>query len=148
MSAGWSAEHRTPAATADPRAPRVQWVWPWGSGRPTAVRVPGFVRGRDVLRIDLDPAAFRGPLIVRARPSQDLCDGLVTVNGLTLAVVVGVPGLRDGDLRVNRKGIPALARHAALQADRWQAAPGQAMATRPVTGPAPFSGRHGTGRAA
>ena len=136
-------------AGADPRAPRVHWVWPWGSGRPTAVRIPGFLRGRDVLHIDLDPAAFRGPLIVRVRPSQDLRDGLVTVNGLTLAVVAGVPGLRDTDLRVNRKGIPALARHAAHQANAWRTTQeGQAVATRPLTGPLPVSGSHGTGRAA
>jgi hypothetical protein len=126
----------------------VQWVWPWGSGRPTAVRVTGFVRGRDVLHLDLDPAAFRGPMLVRARPSQDLCDGLVTVNGLTLAVVAGVPGLRDSDLRLNRTGISALARHAAVQEARRVAPAGQAVTTRPVTGTLPAPGRHGTGRAA
>lgn len=137
-----------PRERDDPRAPRVRWVWPWGNGRPTAARIAGFVRGRDVVQIDLDPAAFRGPILVRARPSQDLRDGLVTVNGLTLAVIAGVPGLRDSDLRVNRKGIPALARHAALQGDGWHATEGQAVATRPLTGPAPYAGRHGTGRAA
>ncbi len=140
--------HGAPGAGPDPRTPAVHWVWPWGSGRPTAVRVARFVRGRDVLHLDLDPAAFRGPILVRVRPSQDLRDGLVTVNGLTLAVVSGVPGLRDSDLRVNRKGIPALARHAALQGDSWHAPAGQAVATRPLTGPAPHAGRHGTGRAA
>ncbi|MCU0906777.1 MAG: hypothetical protein MUF73_04870 [Rhodobacteraceae bacterium] len=118
---------------------QVRWVWPADRRNATTVRISGFVRGRDVLRIDLDPGAFCGPVLVRVRPSGDLFDGEVTVNGTTLAVVAGVPGLRDADLRVNCAGIPALSRHGALRGDRWRAPGSQVRA--------PAAGPHGTGRA-
>lgn len=117
MTGGWTGPCGVGPAGEGRWTPRVRWVWPWGNGRPTAVRIAGFLRGRDVLHLDLDPEAFRGPILVRARPSQDLRDGLVMVNGMAVAVIAGVPWLRDTDLHVNRSGIPALARHAALQQD-------------------------------
>jgi hypothetical protein len=100
------------------RAPRVYWAWPRSSGRVSVVRVLGFEQGRDVLHIDLDPDAFRGPTLVRTRASDDRRDGLVTVNGATLAIVSGVPNLRDADLRVRRRAIPAMERWAAMRAVR------------------------------
>lgn len=117
-------------AAVDMRAPRIWWVWPWGSGRLSVAQVPGFLPGRDVLHIDLDPRRFLGPLLVWTRPSDDRRDGLVTVNGATLAVVAGVPNLSDRDLRVNVRGIPVGALRAAMIADR--AAPGDGQA-RPVS---------------
>ncbi len=110
---------------ADIRAPRTWWVWPWGGGRASVAQVPGFLPGRDVLHIDLDPRRFRGPMLVRTRPSKNRRDGLVLVNGATIAVVVGVPNLSDRDLRVNARGIPASALRAAIVADRMAPGEGQ-----------------------
>jgi hypothetical protein len=117
---------------ADRRAPQTWWVWPWGSGRPSVVQVPGFLAGRDVLHIDLDPRRFRGPILLRTRPSDNRRDGLVTVNGATLVVVPGVPNLSDRDLRVNVRGIPATAVWSAMVVDRAGGGWGQ---DRPVSVP-------------
>jgi hypothetical protein len=120
------------SSAADIRAPRTWWIWPWGHGRRASIaRVAGFLPGRDVLHIDLDPRRFRGPLLVRTRPSDNRRDGLVMVNGATIAVVVGVPNLSDRDLRVNTRGIPAGALRAAMVADR--AVPGDDGQPRPAS---------------
>ncbi len=116
-------------ASADARAPRTWWLWPWGGGRPSVAQVPGFLPGRDVLHIDLDPRRFRGPILVRTKPSDNRRDGLVLVNGATLVVVPGVPTLSDRDLRVNVRGIPATAVRAVM-AGVWAPVPGGQ--TRPV----------------
>jgi hypothetical protein len=117
-------------AAADLRAPRTWWLWPWGCGRPSVAEVPGFLSGRDVLHIDLDPRRFRGPILLRTRPSDNRRDGLVTVNGATLVVVPGVPNLSDRDLRVNVRGIPAAAVRSAMIVDRTGGGWGQ---DRPVS---------------
>jgi hypothetical protein len=114
MTMAWKA----PLVRDGTRQPRVFWAWPGYGGRSSVVRVPGFEQGRDVLHIDLDPTSFRGPMLVRVRASDDRRDGVVTVNGAPMVIVPGVPNLRDADLRVRRRPIPAIARWDAMRSHR------------------------------
>ncbi len=85
-------------ARAAPLKPAAETELPPAEAVPAGPLVlSGFRHGEDV--VSLPVAADRSALIT-VRPSDDGCDGLVTIGDEVLAIVPGVPQLSAADLRV------------------------------------------------
>lgn len=66
-----------------------------------AAEVTDFRSGEDFLRISLDPDVDHGDINVDVSPSDDGQDGVVTVNGDTIAILRGAPDASAADVRVD-----------------------------------------------
>ena len=63
--------------------------------------ITDFSSGQDFLRISLNPDLTSGDPDVTVAPSGDGSDGIVTVNGEGVAVLVGAPGATVADVYVD-----------------------------------------------
>lgn len=75
------------------------WVYS-EDGAASAAEVNDFQTGQDFLRITLDPEIDHGDITLDVAPSDDGEDGIVTVNGETIAILRGAPDASDADVRV------------------------------------------------
>lgn len=79
----------------------VFWLYA-DAGLPAVARITGFTPGEDLLRISLNPQiAAEG--IVDIVPSEDGADGLVRVDGVTVALLPGAPDATLADLHVETR---------------------------------------------
>ncbi len=76
------------------------WVYfDTGSGS-GAADISDFTSGEDFLRITLNPDIVKSDPVISVGPSEDGQDGLVTVNGETVAILRGAPGATEADIYV------------------------------------------------
>ena len=64
------------------------------------LRVDSFAVGQDILRLTIDPGLSDEPLVVDVRPSLDGEDGVVTVNGRTVAILEDAPEAGPEDIEI------------------------------------------------
>ena len=76
------------------------WVYFDGASGSGAADIGDFTTGEDFLRVTLNPDLNHGDLAVDVMPSDDGADGLVTVNGETVAILRGAPDATVDDVYV------------------------------------------------
>lgn len=90
---------RADTATGDAGAD-VFWVYFDGASGEGAAQITDFTIGEDFLRVTLNPMMDHGDMNVDVNPSDDGQDGIVRVNGETVAVLQGTPGASAADVYV------------------------------------------------
>jgi hypothetical protein len=82
----------------------VFWLYPpVGSDAIEVAEVSNFTPGEDILRISLDGGAGTGAGLVSVTGSDDGLDGLVQIDGVTVAILRGAPGVSMGDIYVETR---------------------------------------------
>lgn len=76
------------------------WVYDDGTSGGGAAEITDFTVGQDFLRISLNPALDHGDAALVVGPSGDGQDGVVTINGQTVALLRGAPGASANDVYV------------------------------------------------
>jgi Ca2+-binding RTX toxin-like protein len=76
------------------------WIYFDSASGSGAAEIDDFTVGEDFLRITLNPDLDHGDLALTVDPSTDGLDGIVRVNGETIAILRGTPGASTADMRV------------------------------------------------
>ncbi|MEJ2018091.1 MAG: hypothetical protein P8X51_07290 [Maritimibacter sp.] len=77
------------------------WVYFDAGSGSGAAEITDFTPGEDFLRISLNPDIVKSGPEISVGPSEDGQDGLVIVNGETVAVLRGAPGATDADIYID-----------------------------------------------
>ncbi|GGD20047.1 hypothetical protein GCM10011358_00800 [Sinisalibacter lacisalsi] len=78
----------------------VFWVYFDGASGAGAAQITDFAIGQDFLRVTLNPMIDHGDMALDVSPSDDGLDGVVRVNGETVAILQGTPGASPADVYV------------------------------------------------
>jgi len=78
----------------------VFWVYFDGSSGEGAAQITDFTIGEDFLRVTLNPTIDHGDMNIDVAPSDNGLDGVVRVNGETVAILQGTPGATAADVYV------------------------------------------------
>lgn len=78
----------------------VFWVYFDDASGEGAAQITDFAIGEDFLRVTLNPMIDHGDMNVDVAPSDDGADGIVRVNGETVAILQGTPGATAADVYV------------------------------------------------
>ncbi|MEJ2037078.1 MAG: hypothetical protein P8X69_13995, partial [Maritimibacter sp.] len=77
------------------------WVYFDAGSGSGAAEITDFTPGEDFLRISLNPDIVKSGPEISVGPSEDGQDGLVIVNGETVAVLRGAPGATEADIYID-----------------------------------------------
>jgi Ca2+-binding RTX toxin-like protein len=78
----------------------VFWVYFDGASGDGAAQITDFAIGEDFLRVTLNPLVDHGDMNLEVGPSDNGIDGVVRVNGETVAILQGTPGASAADVYV------------------------------------------------